>query len=136
MNDRRTGVSIVYPRDIVHATGDEEHAVGRPCHVVDLGPHGAEHMLHSPGFLIVQSIITEGAALGMFRGNPEQDVAVVSCAAKDIACGIDEHAAVSRSDVEVPRGHHRTTFTVWVCLTNVERYVTERESPCDSTFQS
>ena len=75
----RTCLSVVYPRNVVHAACDEEDAVWRPGQIVDLGSHGAAHVLDPPCLLVFQAILPEVLVEGRVLGrDPEEDVAVVS----------------------------------------------------------
>ncbi len=82
----RTCLGIVDARNVVHAAGDEEDAVGRPGEVVDLRAHGPAHVLDAPGFLVFEAFLKVGAVRGALGGDPQEDVSVVASRSQQLAC--------------------------------------------------
>lgn len=67
-----TRVCVVYPGDVVHAAGDEEHAVWRPGEVIDLGSGRPAHGLGPPRFFVFQAVFAEGRVQARVLGrNPQ-----------------------------------------------------------------
>lgn len=132
---KRTCLGVVYAGNVVHATRDEEDAVGGPGQVVDFGADGPAHGLDPPCLLVFEALLEVGVRCLVLRRHPQQDVAIVARAGEQFTCP-SEQPSLCNGERDAPRGHHRTTLTAWVCLTSVERYVTLRSSPWLSTFQS
>lgn len=80
-----TCLGVVDAGNVVHATCDEELAVGRPSKVIDFRAHGPAHVLHSPSLFIFWSVVTQLLHWRMIGRNPEQDHAIVAGGGKDLA---------------------------------------------------
>jgi len=69
---------IIYPGDVVHASGDEEHAVRGPGEIIYLRARRPAHGPFSPCFLVLGVVLSE-CRTGIICRYPEDDCAVVSC---------------------------------------------------------
>lgn len=81
----RTSLRIIDPGDIIHAPCNNKHTVRRPSQIVDFRSGRATHVLHTPGFLIVRSILSEPRLRLQFRRHPKQDIPVVSSRCQHLA---------------------------------------------------
>jgi hypothetical protein len=64
-----TCASIVDPRNVIHASDDEERGIWRPCEIVYFGPQRPTHVLCPPCLLVIQAFGAEGWVVG-FRPDP------------------------------------------------------------------
>ena len=54
-----TRLRVINPRDVIHASRDDKHAIRRPGQVVDFSSRRATHVLYTPGLLVVRSILSQ-----------------------------------------------------------------------------
>ena len=71
------GADIVDTSHVVHASDDEIVGIRGPCQVVNLGAGRTKHIFGTPCLLILEPFIAERRVM-RFRGNPENDIAIIS----------------------------------------------------------
>jgi hypothetical protein len=79
-----TCLGVVYARDVIHTTGNEEGAVGRPGQVVDLRAHGSTHVLNPPCLLVFGAVVAQLLHRRVLRGHPKEDDAIVAGGGQDL----------------------------------------------------